>query len=118
MALFHVPATSRQRLIECHSRKMYVEFTHSQSFETFVRCHMHAFEMMTGIARELWYDNLATAVAEHEGNLVRFAAAIASNPFQLRSDFVLYKFLGAALLIALPLVLPVSLDRTGRPRVC
>jgi hypothetical protein len=25
-----------------------------------------------GCARELWYDNLATAVAEHDGNLVRF----------------------------------------------
>lgn len=51
---------------------MYLEFTRSQSFETFVRCHMHAFEAMGGIARELWFDNLATAVAEHEGNLVRF----------------------------------------------
>src|SRR5215469_13497306 len=30
-------------LVECHSRKLYVEFTHSQSFETFVRCHIHAF---------------------------------------------------------------------------
>jgi len=27
---------------------------------------------MGGIARELWFDNLATAVAEHDGNLVRF----------------------------------------------
>jgi transposase len=59
-------------LIECHSRKMYLEFTHSQTFETFVRCHIHAFEAMTGIARELWFDNLASVVAEHEGNLVRF----------------------------------------------
>jgi len=59
-------------LVECHSRKLYVEFTHSQSFETFVRCHLHAFTAMAGIARELWYDNLATAVAEHDGNLVRF----------------------------------------------
>jgi transposase len=59
-------------LIECHSRKLYVEFTHSQSFETFVRCHIHAFQAMGGVARELWYDNLATAVAEHDGNLVRF----------------------------------------------
>jgi len=59
-------------LVESHSRKMYVEFTHSQSFETFVRCHLHAFATMGGIARELWYDNLATAVAEHDGNLVRF----------------------------------------------
>jgi transposase len=59
-------------LVECHSRKLYVEFTHSQSFETFVRCHIHAFQYLHGVARELWYDNLATAVAEHDGNLVRF----------------------------------------------
>ena len=59
-------------LVECHSRKLYVEFTHSQSFETFVRCHIHAFRYLGGVARELWYDNLATAVAEHDGNLVRF----------------------------------------------
>lgn len=59
-------------LVECHSRKLFLEFTHSQSFETFVRCHIHAFQFLGGIARELWYDNLATAVAEHDGNLVRF----------------------------------------------
>jgi transposase len=59
-------------LVEAHSRKMYLQFTHSQSFETFVRCHIHAFETFGGCARELWFDNLATAVAEHEGNLVRF----------------------------------------------
>jgi transposase len=54
-------------LVECHSRKMHVEFTHSQSFETFARCHIHAFDSMGGCAREIWFDNLATAVAEHEG---------------------------------------------------
>ena len=59
-------------LVECHSRLLYVEFTHSQSFETFVRCHQHAFQTLHGVARELWYDNLATAVAEHVGTLVRF----------------------------------------------
>lgn len=59
-------------LIDGHSRKMFLEFTHSQSFETFVRCHIHAFHEFGGSARELWFDNLATAVAEHEGNLVRF----------------------------------------------
>jgi transposase len=42
----------------------YLEFTHSQSFETFVRCHVHAFQKLNGIAREIWYDNLATAVAD------------------------------------------------------
>jgi transposase len=59
-------------LIECHSRRLYVEFTHSQVFETFVRCHIHAFGFMTGVARECLYDNLPTAVAEHEGKIVRF----------------------------------------------
>jgi len=59
-------------LVEAHSRLLYVEFTHSQSFETFVRCHLHAFRAWQGVAREVVYDNLATAVAEHEGHLVRF----------------------------------------------
>jgi transposase len=59
-------------LVECHSRMLYLEFTHSQSFETFVRCHLHAFQFLGGTSREIWYDNLATAVAEHDGRLVRF----------------------------------------------
>jgi len=58
--------------IECHSRRLYVEFTHSQCFETFVRCHIHAFQFMNGRPRECLYDNLATAVAEHDGRIVRF----------------------------------------------
>src|ERR1700683_4494780 len=59
-------------LIDAHSRMLYVEFTHSQSFETFARCHVHAFTALGGVAREIVYDNLATAVAEHDGRLVRF----------------------------------------------
>jgi transposase len=59
-------------LVDGHSRIQCLEFTHSQSFETFVRCHIHAFQKLNGIAREIWYDNLATAVAEHDGRLVRF----------------------------------------------
>ena len=38
-------------LVEAHSRILYLEFTHSQSFETFVRCHMHAFAALGGVAR-------------------------------------------------------------------
>jgi len=59
-------------LVEAHSRMLYLEFTHSQSFETFVRCHVHAFTALGGVAREIAYDNLATAVADHDGRLVRF----------------------------------------------
>jgi transposase len=59
-------------LIEAHSRMLFVEFTHSQNFETFVRCHQHAFQAFRGVARECWYDNLLTVVAEHDGRLIRF----------------------------------------------
>ena len=59
-------------LVEAHSRMLYLEFTHSQTFETFVRCHVHAFTALGGVAHEIAYDNLATAVAEHDGRLVRF----------------------------------------------
>jgi len=58
--------------VECYSRRLYVEFTHSQRFETFVRCHLNAFRFMGGVPRECLYDNLATAVAEHDGRIVRF----------------------------------------------
>jgi len=54
-------------LVEAHSRMLFAEFTHSQSFETLVRCHLHAFEALHGVARECWYDNLLTVVAEHVG---------------------------------------------------
>jgi transposase len=59
-------------LVDGHSRMSYLEFTHSQCFETFVRCHMHAFAAFNGVSREVFYDNLATAVAEHDGRLVSF----------------------------------------------
>ncbi len=59
-------------LVECHSRRLYIEFTHSQSFETFVRCHIHAFRFMGGLARECLYDNLWTAVTRHDGRIIQF----------------------------------------------
>jgi len=59
-------------LVECHSRRLYVEYTHSQSFETFMRCHIHAFRFMGGLARECLYDNLSTAVTRHDGRIIQF----------------------------------------------
>ena len=32
-----------------------------------MRCHIHAFTALGGVAREIFYDNLGTAVAEHDG---------------------------------------------------
>jgi hypothetical protein len=40
-------------MVEAHSRMLYLEFTHSQSFETFLRCHIHAFVALGGVAREI-----------------------------------------------------------------
>jgi hypothetical protein len=70
------PATNANSMLSpwwsATARMLYLEFTHSQSFETFARCHIHAFQFLGGTSREIWYDNLATAVAEHDGRLVRF----------------------------------------------
>lgn len=59
-------------IVLCHSRMLYSEFVLSANFESFIRCHEHAFAFFGGVPREIWYDNLATAVAERRGRLVRF----------------------------------------------
>jgi transposase len=59
-------------LVCCYSRLLTVEFTFSQTLEAFLRCHEHAFAFLGGYAREAQYDNLATAVAERRGRLVRW----------------------------------------------
>jgi transposase len=59
-------------LVLCYSRFFTVEFTFSQTLEVFLRCHEHAFATLGGYAREAQYDNLATAVAERRGRLVRW----------------------------------------------
>ena len=50
-------------LVEAHSRTLYLEFTHSQSFETFVRCHIHAFlaPPTPGIFPRYWQQRLSSA---------------------------------------------------------
>jgi transposase len=59
-------------MVLCWSRLLYLEFTLSACFESFIRCHEHAFAFFEGVPLELWYDNLATAVAERMGKIVRF----------------------------------------------
>jgi transposase len=59
-------------LVCCYSRWLTVEFTFSQTLEAFLRCHEHAFARLGGYSREAQYDNLATAVAERRGRLVRW----------------------------------------------
>ena len=59
-------------MVMCFSRMMYLEFTRSERFEDFIRCHENAFNFFEGIPKECWYDNLATAVTDRHGGVVRF----------------------------------------------
>jgi transposase len=59
-------------VIECHSRLLYLEFTHSQRQETLHRCLLQAFHFFQGTPKELVHDNMLTAVLERQGPLVRF----------------------------------------------
>jgi transposase len=59
-------------VVECHSRLLYLEFTHSQRQETLHRCLLGAFRFFQGTPQELVHDNMLTAVIEHHGPVVRF----------------------------------------------
>lgn len=59
-------------MVLCYSRKLYVEFTQSEKFEQFIRCHENAFKFFEGVPKECWYDNLTSAVTERMGKLIRF----------------------------------------------
>ena len=59
-------------MILCHSRMIYLEFTHSCKLDVFIGCHIRAFDFFKGAAKEVVHDNLKTAVIEREGTLVRF----------------------------------------------
>lgn len=58
----------------CYSRYLYIEFTRSEKFEDFIRCHEKAFRSFGGVPRQCWYDNLASAVTDRAGSLIRFNA--------------------------------------------
>ncbi len=59
-------------MVLAYSRIIYVEFTRSEKFEEFIRCHENAFRFFGGAPRECWYDNLTTAVSDRMGGLIRF----------------------------------------------
>jgi transposase len=59
-------------ITECHSRKLYVEFTHSQKQDTLHQCIANAFEYFGGTTQRLVVDNMLTAVLENFRPFVRF----------------------------------------------
>ena len=62
-------------MVLAHSRLLYIEFTRSEKFEEFIRCHENAFKFFGNrVPHEIWYDNLRSAVTERLSGLVRFNA--------------------------------------------
>lgn len=60
---------------ECHSRMLYLEFTHSQKQEVLHRCLVNAFSFFGGCPKELVSDNMLTAVLERQGPVIRYNEA-------------------------------------------
>ncbi len=59
-------------VIECYSRMIYVEFTHSQNQSALHQCLLNAFTFFGGTSQEIVVDNMVTAVIERKGSLIRF----------------------------------------------
>ena len=51
-------------MVLCYSRRMYLEFTVSQTMEFFLQCHENAFAAFGGVARRVMVDNLKSAVLQ------------------------------------------------------
>jgi transposase len=64
----HIGVGSTQRrlslfvMVLCYSRRMYLEFTVSQTMEFFLACHEHAFQTFGGVPARVTVDNLKSAV--------------------------------------------------------
>ena len=54
------------------SRAMFARFTLDQTLESFLRCHVAAFDLFGGAPRSLLYDNLKSVVLERVGDVIRF----------------------------------------------
>ena len=55
-----------------YSRALAALFTLDQTLESFLRGHVHAFDALGGVARNLVYDNLRSAVLDRRGAAVQF----------------------------------------------
>lgn len=62
-------------VVECHSRMLYVTFTHSQKQEVLHQGLLDAFAYFGGSPKELVVDNMLTAVTERVGPVIRFNEA-------------------------------------------
>lgn len=54
------------------SRAIFARFALDMTLESFLRCHVQAFEAFEGVPRSMLYDNLKTAVLERVSDVIRF----------------------------------------------
>ena len=59
-------------MVLSYSRKIHVEFTASQSLDTFLQCHLHAFKYFGGVPKAILYDNLKSVVTSRYVNHIQF----------------------------------------------
>ena len=73
-----IPIGNTRRALSCFvmvlswCRAIFARFVLDQTLESFLRCHVSAFEAFEGVPRGLLYDNLKTAVLERMGDVIRF----------------------------------------------
>lgn len=59
-------------MVLSYSRKLYVEFTASQSLDVFLQCHLNAFKYFNGVPRTILYDNLKSVVISRYVNHIQY----------------------------------------------
>ena len=59
-------------MVLSYSRKLYVEFTVSQSLDIFLGCHLNAFKYFGGVPNAILYDNLKSVVISRYINHIQF----------------------------------------------
>jgi len=72
-------------VVESYSRRLYVQFTHSQKQEVLHQCLFDAFCYFKGTPSELVVDNMVTAVTFRSGKVIRFNDAFLKflRPFKI-----------------------------------
>jgi hypothetical protein len=73
-------------VLECHSRLLYLEFTHSQKQESLHQGLLNAFHFFGGASTDAVVDNMVTAVIERVEPVIRFNDAFLEflRPFKIK----------------------------------
>lgn len=61
-------------MVLSYSRYLYIEFTVSMRLDTFLACHINAFNFFGGIPKTILYDNLKSVVSARYGKQISFNA--------------------------------------------